>query len=78
MFGPTIPVKLDLFHAVQQISQTLSRKHPLMQQCLQELRLVFRCDGDSGKARLSATPLPEIIHAKLNALLAKWADMANE
>ena len=39
---------------------------------------MFRCDGDSGITRLSAAPLPEIIHAKLNALLAKWADMANE
>lgn len=41
VFGPTISVKLDLFHAVERITKTLSRK--------MELRLVFRCDGDSRK-----------------------------
>ena len=38
---------------------------------------MFHCDGDSGKTRLSATPSPEIIHAKLNAFVAKWADVAD-
>lgn len=78
VFGPNVSVKLDLFHAVQRITKTLSRKHALANQCIQELRLVFRCDGDSGVNRLSATPSPDTIHAKLTTFTAKWSDVIDE
>ena len=64
VFGLNVSVKFDLFHVVQTITKTLSRKHALAQQCIQDLRLVFRCDGDSGVNSLSATSSPEIICAK--------------
>ncbi len=61
VFGKNISVKLDIFHAVQRISKTLRKRHPYRLQCLQDLRLVFRCDGDSGEKRLSTTPSSEKI-----------------
>ena len=58
VFGSRVSVKLDLFHATQRITRTLRKRHPLTQQCMEDLRLVFREDGDSGVKRMSATPAP--------------------
>ena len=77
MFGLNVSVKLDLFHAVQRKTRTLSKKHTLTQCCTHELCLVFRCDGDSGKKRVSATPSPEALLAKLELFIAKWQNMAD-
>ena len=35
VFGETVSVKLDLFHAVERISKTLHTRHPYRLQCLQ-------------------------------------------
>ena len=77
VFGSTEAVKLDLFHAVQRITKTLSKKHGLVQQCMVDLRRVFRCDGDSEEKRLSHTPPPDIIFSKLEEFLAKWKDVVD-
>jgi len=74
IFGPDVEVKLDLFHAVQRISKTLPKRHLLTKQCLRDLRLVFRCDGDVEEKRKSATPSPGIITSKLLAFKQKWQD----
>ena len=78
VFGPTVSVKLDLFHAVQRITRTLSRKHALARQCIEELRLVFRSKGDSGKERLSQTPSVPIISENFDAFAAKWKNVADD
>ena len=57
VFGDSVSVKLDLFHAVQRITNTLHKRHPLVQQCMQDLQLVFRQDGDSGVARMACHTL---------------------
>ena len=72
IFGQNVTVKLDLFHSVQRTTKTLSRKHPLLKRCIQELRLVFRCDGDSGKNRLSPTPSPEVINRKISFKMERY------
>jgi hypothetical protein len=78
VFGSDVAVKLDLFHAIQRITRTLPKKHPLIKQCVKELRLVFRCDGDSGEKRLSSTPPPDIISNKMDAFLEKWINRTDE
>lgn len=78
VFGPNIMVKLDLFHAVQRITKTLSKKHTLTRQCVTELRLVFRCDGDSGEKRLSHTPSPDVMLSKLDRFVTRWKDMVDD
>ena len=42
-----------------------------MQQCMQDLQLVYRQDGDSGVTRIAVTPSPEVILSKMN----KWKDV---
>lgn len=73
VFGPETVVKLDLFHAVQRITKTLSRKHPMYHQCLFRLRQVFREHGDSEEQRKSATPSRETIKQKLNDFCSEWS-----
>lgn len=77
LLGSNVSVKLDLFHAVQRTTRTLSRKHALTRQCMEDFRLVFRCDGDSGINRLSATPSPDQISSKLDVFVAKWKDASD-
>ena len=77
VFGKNISVKLDIFHAVQRISKTLRKRHPYRLQCLQDLRLVFRCDGDSGEKRLSTTPSSEKILLNFENFIKKWHKVAD-
>ena len=53
VLGAHVLVKLDLFHAVQRISKTISKRHRLTQQCLTQqcMKRVFRSDGDSEEKR---------------------------
>ena len=74
IFGSNVSVKLDLFHAVQRISRTLSKKHILSRQCLRDLRLVFRSNGDIEENRKSATTSSDIMILKLESFLVKWKD----
>ena len=72
LLGAHIAVKLDLFHAVKMITGTLHKNHPHFHSCIEELRLVFRKDGDSGKNRMLDTPEPDIIKHKLDSFENKW------
>ena len=72
MFGSDTRVKLDLFHAVQRITKTFKKKHPLYHQCLFSLRQVFREHGDSGQGRSTETPSKEILQQKLEDFSSKW------
>jgi hypothetical protein len=56
IFGSTLKVLLDLFHAVQRITIKMSKRHPLNSHCVNDLRLVFRDPTDSGHDRMKATP----------------------
>ena len=67
-------VKLDLFHAVKRITTTLPKKHPLIHQCTDDLRLVFRRDGDTGKQRMESTPEPDVMSLKLENFVSRWKD----
>jgi hypothetical protein len=73
VFGSDVTVKLDVFHAVQRITRTLVKRHSQMKECLKDLQLVFRKDGDSGDKRLEDTPTPEVILSKLNRFMSKWS-----
>lgn len=75
LFGNDISVKLDLFHAVQRITNTLQKRNLLIKECLNNLQLVFRKDGDSGEKRLANTPSPEVILSKLEKFVNKWKDV---
>lgn len=73
--GDDVSVKLDLFHAIQRVTRTLTKNHPLFHLCTQDLQLVFRSDGDSGKKRMCSTPSPEIIARKMQGFVYKWENI---
>lgn len=63
VFGPSVPVKLDLFHAVQRITATIPRGQPCKAEFIRQLRLVFRRNGDCGKKRQCATAsVPDMLN----------------
>lgn len=74
LLGENTSMKLDLFHATKRITQTLCKKHPLLHQCTQDLRLVFREDGDSEPKRFLDTPGPDKMLQKFQNFLDKWKD----
>jgi len=76
-FGKNVSVKLDLFHAIQRITKTFSKKHPSFYSCIQDLRLVFRMKGDSEEKRLSSTPCTNEIYQNFANFVDKWKDTEN-
>ena len=61
VFG-LLPIKLDLFHAVQRIASKIKKRHPLRRKCLDAFCLVFRENGDID--RKQPTPSREIMLKK--------------
>ena len=74
IFGDTVQVKLDLFHAVQCVTRTLPKSHSLFHQCVGELRNVFCQDGDRSEERKCDTPTPDMMETKMADFVKKWSD----
>lgn len=74
VFG-VIPVKLDLFHAVQRIASKIKKRHPLRRQCLDSFRLVFRMPGDIGKERKKSTPSRSVMLTNLDRFVENWENL---
>lgn len=72
-FG-AITVRLDLFHAVQRLTRCIVKKHKQAYTCLQQLKMVFREDGDIQTDRAKPTPSPEIMLQKLNGFCEYWSN----
>ena len=73
IFGGTVQVKLDIFHAVQCVTRTLPKSHSLFHQCVGELRNVFCQDGDIGKERKCDTLTPDMMETKMVDFVKKWS-----
>ena len=75
IFGDNTIVLLDLFHAMQRISKTLSKKNEHYLSCLTDLSMVFRSIGDNADHRMMQTPSPHIIRKNLKAWVDKWSTL---
>lgn len=62
---PGVPVKLDLFHAVQRLSSTIPKGTKYRAEILRTYSLVFRDPQELGEQRLLNTPQPEVLIKKL-------------
>ena len=49
IFGQDTRVFLDIFHAAQRITKTISKRHPLCQSIMKDIKLLFRDPSDIGK-----------------------------
>ena len=74
---PDIAVKLDLFHACQRITRTLSRQNALFNDATKDFVQIFREDDDQGEARLKRTPNKEKIERNLNSFIERWSNIPN-
>lgn len=75
IFGTETSVKLDVFHAIQRTTRTVSKRHKYCQSFVNDLRLVLRERGDSEVKRKSPTPSPEKIKLNLDTFYDKWKDV---
>jgi hypothetical protein len=69
---PEVPVKLDIFHAVQRIVKKIPKKKKLSKELANDIGLVFRKTNDLGLSRMYSTPEPYVILDNLKKLETKW------
>ena len=65
-------MKLDIFHAVKRVSDKIPKRHPLRNDCMGDLSMVFRDPQDRGETRLMDTPAPDVLVRQLDIFLQKW------
>ena len=73
VFGTTLKVYLDLFHAVKPIGEKISKKHPLRKECMDALRLVSRDPTHLGKERHKPTPSPDVLPQRMERFEGTWS-----
>ena len=71
-FGDNVEIKLDLFHAVQRVTRTISKRHSLYNVFLREFRMVFRAAGDVADKRTQTTPEPNVLTKNIDDFTERW------
>ena len=74
----SIKAKLDLFHTMQRVVQTLSKGTEWSTQITKEFRLVFRDNGDCGEMRNLPTSEPHVLKRNLDNLVKRWDGTPNK
>ena len=73
---PGVPVKLDLFHAVQRFVKTISKRNSFSREVTNDYGLVFRDNRDLGDKRTMDTPSCNVLFAYyLERFLLKWKNV---
>ena len=72
IFGESVMIKLDVFHAVQRVTRVLSKKHTLFLPCINDFKMVFRSPSDIGKTRQVPTPSCGQLLSNLEIFITKW------
>ena len=73
IFGNDVLVKLDLFHAVQRITRSMSKHHPLFMSCVHDFRMSLRDPVDLGKRRTMHTPDIAVINRNIEQFMSVWS-----
>lgn len=77
IFGGDTDVKLDLFHAIQRVTKTVSRRHPLNKQFVHGVRCVFRMATDHGVKRQQPTPTSAQISRQMRLFRDNWKEASS-
>lgn len=67
-----VPEKLDVFHAVQRVTNTIPKGTEFSRQLSKEFGLIFRADGDLGERRCLQAPESGVIQMNLQMFLDQW------
>ena len=65
-------MKLDLFHAVQRVTNVVPKGTEFSKTFCKEFSLIFRQDGDLGESRKLKTPNPMIIKRNMDSFCERW------
>ena len=57
---------------MQRITGKIGKRHPLRNECLKDLRMVFRAPSDKGLERTLPTPLPNVMIAQMDRFTQQW------
>ena len=69
-------IKLDMFHAIQRITRKIPKRHPLFNQCKNELKLIVRDPSDAGKRRTVITTSSEAMLKNLETFEKKVENLS--
>ena len=75
---PGIPVKLDLFHAVQRVVREVPKRSTFSKEFSNEFGLVFRQNDDHGVRRTKPTPTSNVILKNIEQLICKWNNVKHD
>ena len=70
IFGSDV---LDLFHAVQRVSRSMSNRHTLFLSCIQDFKMTLRNPVDIGKKRTMHTQDADAIDRNIEYFLRTWS-----
>jgi len=70
-----VPIKLDIFHAVQRVTNSIPKGSELSKQISSEFGLIFRADGDLDEKRSLSTPEPSVIQSNLQIFSKRWENV---
>ena len=73
---PGVPVKLDLFHAVQRFTKSIPKRKQHYAQIARDYSLVFRDPNDLGENRTADTPAKNVLVENLSKFERKWKNVA--
>ena len=74
LLGNHVHVCLDIFHATQQITKVIQKRHPLCRQVMKDINVLFRKPEDKGEHRTLPTPSADILLSYLEFFITKWKD----
>ena len=66
-------VKLDLFHAIQRITRSMSKQHTLFLSCVHDFKMSLRNSVDLGKRRTMNTPDSGAINRNIEQFMSAWS-----
>lgn len=73
-----VPVKLDLFHAIQRVTNSFPKGTEFSKKFCKEFSLVFRTDGDVGEECTLPTPEECIISRNLDSFCERWLNILSQ
>ena len=73
-----VPVKLDLFHAIQRVTNSFPKGTEFSKKFCKEFSLVFRTDGDVGEEHTLPTPEECIISRNLDSFCERWLNILSQ
>ena len=72
---PGVPIKLDLFHAVQRFTSSIPKRKQYHAEISRDYSLVFRSSTDLGVARLANTPESSVLLENMDKFEKKWKEV---